>query len=198
MPPHAALTASTRLRAATAFLGASPLAGTAVLLLLGFAAAFLTLAVDFDVGIPGHAILRAVVPLALGLALVPRRHAGFVAGAGTLAGALAIGGWQSLGPGALASLSLTGPILDFAVRGARSGRGVYAGLVLGGLASNLLAFGVRLAAKLSGEAGRRPLSSWWPEAIVTYTLCGAAAGLIGAVVWFRFRDRQAAAHDTAA
>src|SRR6185369_12012673 len=119
---------------------------------------------------PGHAILRAVFPLSLALALVPRRNTGLVAGAGAFVGAIVIGGWPSpLGPGALASLTLTGPIMDLGVRWARSGRGVYVGLLLGGLASNLLAFGVRLAAKLAGDSGRRPLSSWWPEAIATYS-----------------------------
>ena len=53
-------------------------------------------------------------------------------------------------------------------------------------------------AKLAGEAGRRPLSGWWPEAIVTYALCGAAAGLVSAVVWFRFRDRRDPSADPSA
>jgi hypothetical protein len=186
---HASLAESSRLRAIASRLGGAPIAQTALLLLIGASAAFLTMKVDLGIRVPGHAILRAVFPLSLALALVPRRNAGLVAGAGALGGALMIGGWPSpSGPGALASLTLTGPIMDLGVRWARSGRGVYVGLLLAGFASNLLAFGVRLAAKLSGEVGRRPLSSWWPEAIVTYSLCGAAAGLVGAVVWFRFRD----------
>jgi hypothetical protein len=191
LSPHAPLAESSRVGSAAARLAASPLAEIALLLLLGAASSYLTLSIDMDLRIPGHSIVRAVFPLALGLALVPRRNAGFVAGLGALLGAVAIGGWPSpLGPGALTSLALTGPILDLAVRGARTCRGVYAGLALGGLAANLVAFGVRLAAKMSGETGRRPLSSWWPEAIVTYSICGAVAGLLGALVWFRFRERR--------
>ena len=120
-----------------------------------------------------RAILEAVVPLALALAVVPRRNAGAVAGVGALGGALLMGGW-GLGVGALTSLSLTGPVLDLAVRRARTGRGVYLGLILGGLASNWIAFIVRLVPKLLGETGRRPLAQWWPEAIVSYSICGAS------------------------
>jgi len=189
--PDTPLAASTRLAGAAARIGASPLAEAAVLLSLGALSSVLTMAVDFDLRVPGHAILRAVFPLALGLALVPRRNAGFVAGLGALGGVFLAGGRGApLGAGAMASLVLTGPLLDLAVRRARSGRGVYLGLVLGGVGANLLAFGARLAVKMAGEPGKRPLATWWPEALVTYALCGAVAGLVGAAVWFRFRERE--------
>jgi hypothetical protein len=157
-----------------------------VLLAFGAAAAALTTYVRLGIRVPGRSILQAVVPLALALAVVPRRSAGSVAGIGALGGALLMGG-TGLGVGALTSLSLTGPVLDLAVRRARTGRGVYLGLILGGLASNWIAFIARLVPKLLGEVGRRPLAEWWPHAIVSYSICGAAAGLVSAAPWFKFR-----------
>src|SRR6185436_5819465 len=127
--------------------------------------------VDLDLHVPGHSILRSVIPLALGLALVPRKFAGSVMGCAALATVLLQGlsrgapGW-----GSATSLVLTGPVLDLAVRHARSGRSVYLALVVGGTAANLAAFAVRLGAKLFFHDGSRPLAAWWPEAIVTYAL----------------------------
>lgn len=147
---------------------------------------------DLDLRLPGHAILRAVVPLALGLALVPRRGAGSVMGGAALLTVLAHGvdggapGW-----GAAASLALTGPILDFAARSARSGRAVYVALVAGGFVANAVAFAIRLGAKVVLHDGGSPLAVWWPRASVTYSLCGIAAGLVSAVLWFRFGSRGA-------
>jgi len=164
----------------------------AVLLALGGGAAALATYVRLGIGVPGHAILHVVAPLALALAVVPRRNAGAVAGVGALGGALLMGGW-GLGVGALTSLSLTGPVLDVAVRRARTGRGVYLGLILGGLASNWIAFIARLVPKLLGETGRLPVAEWWPRAIVSYTICGAVAGLVSAALWFKFRGSGATA-----
>lgn len=190
LPSHAPLAASSRLSAAAARLAASPAAETAVLAALGVSAALLTLFVDLDVHVPGHAILRCVVPLALGLALVPRRFAGTMMGTAALAAVLVGGtGGGAPGWGSATSLVLTGPILDFAVRRARSGRAVYVALVAGGTAANLTAFAVRLAAKVWTLDGGSPLALWWQRALVTYTLCGVAAGLVSAVLWFRFGAR---------
>src|SRR5262249_14885754 len=96
------------------------LAEAAALLAVGATAAVLTAALDLHLRIPGHAIIRAIFPMAFGLALVPRRLAGVCMGAGALAtGSLLKTAGAGIGPGALASLTLTGPCLDLAVLGAR-------------------------------------------------------------------------------
>ena len=91
-------------------------------------------------------------------------------------------------------LLLTGLLVDLALRGARSGRGIYARLMAAGLAANAAAFLIRAAAKLVLGAGLtgKPLAVWWQHAMVTYAVCGLLAGMISAAVWFRF-----GAHDSA-
>jgi len=170
---------------------------TAELLLLflcGAAAASATGFIRLGLRIPGHAIVLAVVPMALGLALAPRRLAGFVMSAGAFctANALSIAGLTTYGSGAIVSLCLTGPVIDFALSGTRSGWRLYLRMVLAGIITNLLALTSRGASKLLGFdlAGMRPFATWWSQAAVTYTLCGAAAGLIAAVCWFHLRERK--------
>jgi hypothetical protein len=60
----------------------------AVLVLLGATAAAATALLDLPLRIPGHAILRLVFPMALGLALVPRRLSGSFMGVSALASLL--------------------------------------------------------------------------------------------------------------
>src|SRR5262249_44745800 len=112
----------------------------ALLVGLGAAAALATTLLDFSLRIPGHAILRSVFPMALGMALVPRRLAGTVMGASALATALVVGAARGGGPGAgaLTSLCLTGPLLDLVLWGADRGWRLYLGFVLAGLGSNLV------------------------------------------------------------
>jgi hypothetical protein len=69
---------------------------------------------DFNLQIPGHAILRAVLPMAIGLALVPRKNGGTVMGVAALGGELP-------GLGACTSLALLGPMLDLALRSSAAG-----------------------------------------------------------------------------
>ena len=164
----------------------------------GFVAAVASGYLDFRLRIPGHAILRAVFPMALGLALVPRRGSGTVMGASALLTGL---GLQTLFPtgglslGALTSLTLTGPLLDLSLRCARGGLRLYAGFALAGMCANLVAFLIRGGAKALGleHLGARPLSEWALQAGITYAVCGLLAGLISGVIWFqttRPRDRS--------
>jgi hypothetical protein len=153
------------------------------------AAAFLTR----GLGIPGHNIIDVVFPMALGLTLVPRRGAASVMGVTSFAaaGVLTFGGIRGIGLGAMTSLLATGVLIDAALGGARTGRAIYVRLTLAALAANLLALAIRGGEKLlTGEL----LEPWLSKAIVTYPLCGLAAGLISAAVWFRVgdRDREAA------
>src|SRR5215470_5155154 len=106
-------------------------AEVAILLLIGAAAAVATATLDFSLRIPGHAIIRSVFPMALGLALVPRRLAGSLMAASAAATTLALrAGGHGVGAGAVTSLCLTGPFLDLALLGARQGWRLYLGFLL--------------------------------------------------------------------
>jgi hypothetical protein len=170
---------------------------TAELLLLFACGAVAAAAVGFvklSLRIPGHAIVLAALPMALGLSLAPRRFAGSVMSAGAVGTAFALSavGGVTYGSGASVSLLLIGPMMDVALRGAGTGWRVYVALVVSGVAANLLALGSRAATKLLGmDLGTaRPFDSWWLQAAVTYTLSGVVAGLLGALCWFHFNDRS--------
>jgi hypothetical protein len=162
----------------------------AVLFLLGIAAATLSSLLKLNLGIPGHNIIRVIFPMALGLAVVPRRGSGSVMGLGGLVGAVgfSMGGIAGLGAGAATSLVLTGFFLDAALLGARPGKSVYLRLTVAGLTANMAAFLIKVAEKSFFVGGLEggPVAVWWPKAIVTYSVCGLLAGILSAVVWFRF------------
>lgn len=166
----------------------------AVWFAMGMAAAFASVLPDLDLKIPGHAILRSVFPMALGLSLAPRRGAGGVMGAIACATALGLrfSGKVEVGFGALTSLSLTGPLMDVALWKARAGWRLYAGIIVAGLSSNLIAMGIKVTEKLlmsGGGGGKRSFGAWLAQAAWTYPLCGVLAGLLSAVIWFRWRAR---------
>lgn len=187
---HPGLAQSTRLPALADQGQTLRLAEMLLLLAAGAGAALATTLLDFGLRIPGHAIIRAVFPMSLGLALAPRRMGGMVMGIGALGSAVALGagGWAAVGAGAMTSLALTGPFLDLALWRAGRGWRLYLGFALAGLGSNLAALGVRAGTKLAGlgHPAARPLAEWWPQAVCTYAVCGLLAGLLSAVVWFRF------------
>ncbi|MEZ6066656.1 MAG: hypothetical protein R3B90_13340 [Planctomycetaceae bacterium] len=156
-----------------------------VLSLMGCVAAVASSLLDLHLRVPGHAILRVVFPMAVGLAVVPRRGAGFVMGGTALLTALAlrfshVGSDAGMSIGALTSLTATGPLLDVALRQARNGRRLYLAMAVAGLGGNLIALVVRGAAKglALDHGGGRSLLAWLPSAIVSYSLCGLAAGLV--------------------
>lgn len=145
--------------------------------------------------IPGHSILRAVFPMALGLALVPRRGAGTLMGISAAASVFGFSyaGWGDRGLGAITSLMLIGPCLDLAMRGKGTGKRVYFSFIIAGVLANLAAMSVQIAAKSAGWRGTgtgKSLALWLPNAAMTYPICGAIAGLIGALVWFRWNAKQ--------
>jgi hypothetical protein len=165
-----------------------------LLLLCGAAAAAANGLLRTGLRIPGNAIVMSMLPMALGLALAPRRSAGFIMGAGALGTALTLStiGVGHIGSGSFISLCLIGPVMDFAVKKVRSGWRLYAGLVLAGICTNFLALASRAASKLVGFDldGMRPFGSWWTQAAITYTLSGAVAGLICALCFFHLRKEQ--------
>ena len=103
-----------RLRPASGLPVTIPLWEIAVLTVSGVLAATAVGLIELRLRIPGHSILHAVLPMALGLALAPRRFAG--TGMSLAAIATAFGlmktGHGEFGAGAWTSLACLGPSLD--------------------------------------------------------------------------------------
>lgn len=163
---------------------------------LGGMSAALTTFMDLHLRIPGHHILFAVFPMALGFALVPRRRAGTLMGLSALAftGGFGLLGAHAGGAGALTSLLATGPLLDMSLRWGRRGARLYGAFIVGGAASNAFAFVVRgtFKALTVGGLGGGTFGEWWPQAIGTYAVAGLLAGFISAGAWFHLRGRGSA------
>jgi hypothetical protein len=163
----------------------------ACLLACGALAALATGLLHWQLRVPGHAILRGVLPIALGLALVPRRSAGMVmsVGATLTAGAMSWGHIGRFPPAAMLGILAFGPVLDVALSGQVRGWRLYLRMAAAGAVANLLAFAIRFATAVGGWdiSGPRYFMSFWSTALVTFILCGLIAGLISAAVWFRLR-----------
>jgi hypothetical protein len=165
-----------------------------LLLFLGAASATMAGFLRLGIRLPGSSIILSMLPMILGLALAPRRLSGFIMSAGAFgtASAFSLAGMAHYGSGAFVSLCLMGPLMDLALTNARKGWRLYLGLTLAGLGTNLLALASRSMSKLLGLdlASMRPFGTWWAQAVLTYSLCGAAAGLIGAFCFFHLRKQQ--------
>ncbi|QDU39071.1 hypothetical protein Mal4_34060 [Maioricimonas rarisocia] len=195
---NARLAASTRMRPLVSSTEVPSWRDWIILTFMGVAAAVASTMVDLHLRIPGHAILKAIFPMAIGFALVPRRGAGLSMSSlalVTVFGLRAVapaGGGLSLG--AITSLATVGPLLDWSLQRSRGGWPVWRAFALAGLAANLLALFVRAGAKLTGleHLGARPLWNWLPAAVFTYAICGLLAGLISGLTWFcRAQDTDA-------
>ena len=167
----------------------------AALVGLGLTAALLTTLVDFNLRIPGHHIIYAMFPFALGFALVPRALAGTIMSGSAVATVLAIGlvGARTPGVGVLTGLALSGPLLDRALRWGGAGARLYGAFIVAGALANVAAFLVRGLAKyagMGGLAGTRPFSAWLSVAVWTYLISGMLAGLLSAAAWFQLRERN--------
>lgn len=163
----------------------------AVLLACGTLAAAAVGLVRLRMGLPGHAILRAVLPMAIGFALVPRRGGGSVMafGAGIMAAVMSIAQVGSFQPAALLSVLLLGPILDLALLGKPQGWQLYARFVAAGAAANLFAYVLKVATVQLGwsVSGGRNFLSFGMGALGSFIACGALAGLVSAAICFRAR-----------
>ncbi len=169
--------------------------------LCGVGAAVLTSVWHTGLRLPGHAILRAVFPMALGMALAPRRGGGTVMGlsAGLSSVALRSLHIGHLGVGATTSLFLLGSLFDLFLARVRNRRGIVFGLALAGMTANMAAYVVRGGFKWAAVqgAGGRPLDEWWLVALGSYLLCGLAAGLLSGLLCFRSVSRAEVSDETA-
>lgn len=197
LPRHPQLSASSRSAALNRYVDGADLAELGILIAAGSGAAVTVACLDFHLRVPGHAILRAMLPMALGLSLAPRRFGGLVMGSSAYGTALLLrfAGGPTPGIGAFTSLCLLGPMLDLVLWHARGGWRLYARFALAGCLANLAAFTVRGGGKWVGLDAwhARPLSDWATVAPWTYSLCGLIAGLVCAAVWFRSRAVEAGA-----
>lgn len=155
-------------------------------ILATFAVAFLPL----PIRVPGHAILKATLPIVVGVSLAPRLYAGTLAGlsAGISTGALLLLGIGHLQTAAVAALLAIGPALDLALRTAeRGGWSLYLRMAFAGLAANLLAFVVRWGIAWLGvdSVGPHMLKHIGWGTGLSFALCGVLAGLVSAAICFR-------------
>ena len=166
----------------------------AALLACGALAALAVGLVQLSLRVPGHAILRGVLPISMGLALVPRRSAGMVMafGAALTAAAMSWGNVGRFPAAAVLSILALGPVLDLALMGKAQGWRLYLRFAIAGAVANLLAFAARVGTAYFGWelSGSRTFMSFWSGALGSFILCGAVAGLVGAAVWFRSRSDE--------
>ena len=152
LPMHEGLLVRSRLRTAVPPIDETHVWELAWLIAMGVTAASAATFWDWSLGIPGHAILRIVFPMTLGLALVPRHGGGLVMGAFALATTAIYrsAGHGIPGMGAMTSLAMFGPILDLVLWRVRTGWWLFGGFAVAGLAGNLIAFIVRGGSRLAG------------------------------------------------
>lgn len=172
------------------------LAEFACLLACGALAAMAVGFLHLSLRVPGHAILRGVVPMALGLALVPRRSAGTVMaiGAGITAAAMSAAHLGRFPVPSMLSVLALGPVLDLALLGQTTGWRLYVRFVLGGAIANLLAYGLKAAGVWLGiemlSGGREFMRFILPIVLASYIVCGALTGFLGAAACFRATPRE--------
>ena len=145
--------------------------------------------------IPGHAILRAALPMVCGMALVPRRLAGSI-----MAPAPARQCSYSQPPASAAGSPQpscrfwrSGPAIDIAMAGRSvGGWRLYLRFAVAGVLANALAFFLRGGISLFGLDNDRPhtLARFDLRVFASFADCGAIAGLLSALVCFQFSANQ--------
>jgi hypothetical protein len=157
--------------------------------LAGGIAAVCVAFIEFNLRMPGNAILKGTLPVALGLAIAPQRLSGLVISGGALTGLIILKKVFGLtsGMGATASLLALGPMLDTFLWNARRNGWLYLRFAAAGLAANCTAFANRGGNKAAGfdNITMRPLQDWLTVAPLTYAAFGLAAGLISSLILFR-------------
>jgi hypothetical protein len=166
----------------------------ACLLACGALAVLLIGLLRLPLRIPGHAILRGVVPMALGLAMVPRRSAGTIMSLGAIATAVTMTGFGfgRFPAAAILSVVALGPVLDLVSSATADGWRLYARFAAAGAIANLAAFAMRTTMATVGWelSDSRHIATFWSLALVSFVVCGAVAGLVSAAISFRMRARR--------
>lgn len=138
-------------------------------------------------GIPGSTLLQVVLPMAAGLALVPRRGSGLTMGTSAVAAGLAMMtlGAAHINPSELARLFLLGVCLEVGPARAGDRRWVWLWFVAAGLAANALGFAFKVGSALLGWEGISARGLPWPAQLASFAICGALAGGVSGVIFFR-------------
>lgn len=162
----------------------------AILLFAGVVSA-LASAIIRGWGIPGSTVVQGVLPMAAGLAFVPRRGAGILMGGSAIVSGML---FMQLGvghnnPSALVRLALLGMCLDAGPARLSRDSLIWVWFVLAGLSANLLGLGAKYVMGLMGLEGLMSTGHLFYRA-VSYGICGALAGGISAVIFFRRRGGQ--------
>ncbi len=162
----------------------------AILGLAGVSSALAVAFLPFPVRLPGHAILKATLPIMLGLSIVRRPLAGTMASlvAGVCMAGLAIVGSGRVQPAAVVGMLAIGPLVDWAIRiqGPRASCGwTFARIASAGVAANMVSFGLRWLSSGGPRLHHMKQLGW--GAFLSFAICGLAAGLISAAICFRLR-----------
>lgn len=199
MPMNPSLAEARRLPLPGSASGGVALAELALLVGMGAMAAVLSVVVD-GWKIPGSNMLQSVLPMAAGLALVPRRASGAVMGTSAVLTSLAIAGFGGvhITPSTFIRLFLLGACLDVAAAAVARRGSVWLWFVLAGLAANMLGFGFKMACAQfgwEGLGGARWPFSFWPARAASFAVCGAIAGGLSGMIFFRRTAREAGTGD---
>lgn len=146
--------------------------------------------IKLSFGIPGHSIVKIMIPMAIGLSLAPVRSAGAIMGISGLVTALIsqiLTNSTGTGTGAYTSLVCTGVLMDLTLYFANTGWKLYSGLMVSGLIANMVALYVRSGFKSFFKINIIDFNTWYQTAAFTYPICGLLAGLLCALVVFKFR-----------
>ncbi|HEX4416145.1 MAG TPA: hypothetical protein VH107_21110 [Lacipirellulaceae bacterium] len=201
--PQIGLQESSRLPSLARRAGISA-AELACLVACGALAAFAVGFIHLSLRVPGHAILRGALPMAMGFALVPRRSAGIITAlaAGITASLMSAAQVGVFPATSMLSVLALGPVLDLALLGKPLGWQLYVRFATAGAVANLLAFGLKMAGLQlgietgghggggggghGGGGGGQLMTFGW-TALVSFLICGGLAGLVSGAVWFRAR-----------
>ena len=155
----------------------------ACLLACGALAALALGLIHGSFGIPGVAILRGLLPIALGFAMVPRRSAGTAMSlaAGATAALMNTANIGELQIPALVGTLALGPMLDTALTGRPQGWRIYLRFAAAGAAANLFAFSSKfIAANLGWHfPGSGRVTPRWSVAGALVGSAPPSAGLVG-------------------
>jgi len=168
-----------------------------ILVSSGVLAAACSTFVKLHLSIPGHAILKVILPMCLGYAAAPRRSAGTIMGVSALVSTIFFRGLFSMEPGlgigSFTSLILFGPVLDLFARSLQRPVSAWFHLAAAGLITNAGAFFVRGSFKIFGrdDAVQKIFTVWLSTAYASYAICGLLAGLICGVIFFRAKPDPA-------